>query len=222
VILIINGMATKQSKICVLASGGIESSALIYLLTKQYRQVFPVYISHGFIWENAEQYWLKKFIRSLKTPSVEPLTVYHYPLQKIYQNHWGFSGEKVPGFFSRDEAVFLLGRNLLLLSLASIFCYQNKIPRIALGILASNPFPDSSSHFFTSLERTFRMGYQTPLKIERPFSKLKKKDVICLAKGAPLELTFSCLKPRGRFHCGKCNKCAEREKAFRAASTGDG
>jgi 7-cyano-7-deazaguanine synthase len=29
-----------------------------------------------------------------------------------------------------------------------------------------------------------------------------------------LELTFSCIDPQEGEHCGRCNKCAERRRAF--------
>jgi 7-cyano-7-deazaguanine synthase len=37
----------------------------------------------------------------------------------------------------------------------------------------------------------------------------------------PLELTFSCIAPAGSLHCGQCNKCAERQRAFRLSSMPD-
>lgn len=203
-----------KSKICVLASGGVESSALLYLASRKYRQVFPLYISHGFLWEKAERYWLQKFIRRLATPSVQPLTVCRYPLGFLFRGHWSLSGTNVPNAASRDPAVFLPGRNILLLSLAGVFCYVRKIPRLAIGTLASNPFPDSSASFFSGFETALRHGLHFPIQIARPFARLKKKDVLRLARQAPLELSFSCLNPKGKSHCGRCNKCAERKRAF--------
>ncbi|HEY5599987.1 MAG TPA: 7-cyano-7-deazaguanine synthase, partial [Candidatus Manganitrophaceae bacterium] len=40
-------------------------------------------------------------------------------------------------------------------------------------------------------------------------------------RGLPLELTFSCIAPKGRLHCGRCNKCAERIRAFRSSGFSD-
>ncbi|MBI1322835.1 7-cyano-7-deazaguanine synthase, partial [bacterium] len=37
----------------------------------------------------------------------------------------------------------------------------------------------------------------------------------------PLEHTFSCLSPVDGGHCGRCNKCAERQKVFRDAGIAD-
>ena len=60
------------------------------------------------------------------------------------------------------------------------------------------------------------------LSILRPFARLWKKDVLELGRGLPLELTFSCIIPNDGLHCGRCNKCAERRRAFASASMEDG
>ncbi len=206
-------MTKKLSRICVLASGGVESGAMLYLLAQKYREVFPLYVSHGFVWEKAEIHWLQKFIRALGTNCVQKETVLHYPLSPLYGRHWSITGKRIPSAHSADEAVFLPGRNILLLSLASIFCYSRNISSIAIGTLATNPFPDSSKKFFRLLAAALSRGYGRPLKIERPFARLRKKEALQLARRAPLDLTFSCLNPHGEFHCGKCNKCEERKKA---------
>ena len=203
----------KRSKICVLASGGVESGAMLYLLAKKYREVYPLYVSHGFIWEKAEIHWLKQFIRALKARPVREAAVLHYPLASLYGRHWSLTGKKVPSAQSKDEAVFLPGRNILLLSMAGVFCYSRGIPNLAIGSLATNPFPDSSPDFFKTFEQSLTLGYGRKIKIVRPFAGLKKSGVIGLARQAPFELTFSCLNPKGLVHCGKCNKCAERQKA---------
>ena len=52
------------------------------------------------------------------------------------------------------------------------------------------------------------------VEIKLPFAGMEKKDVMRLGKNLPLELTFSCIHPIDGEHCGKCNKCAERQKAF--------
>jgi 7-cyano-7-deazaguanine synthase len=205
-----------SSKICVLASGGVESSALLYLSAKKYSAVYPLYVSHGFLWEKAERYWLRRVLARLgkEFKSIRPLTVIRYPLSPVYGGHWSLSGRKVPAYASPDRAVFLPGRNVILLSLASAFCYVRGIPRLALGVLAGNPFPDSRKGFTAALERAFKKGYARELRIEAPFRRWLKKDVIRKAAGTPWELTFSCLRPRGKDPCGNCNKCAEREKAL--------
>jgi 7-cyano-7-deazaguanine synthase len=45
--------------------------------------------------------------------------------------------------------------------------------------------------------------------------------VIRRARELPLEHTFSCIAPIEGRHCGRCNKCAERRRAFAAAGVDD-
>jgi 7-cyano-7-deazaguanine synthase len=50
---------------------------------------------------------------------------------------------------------------------------------------------------------------------------MNKQQVMALGRELPLELTFSCISPVNGFHCGRCNKCAERQEAFRQAALTD-
>jgi 7-cyano-7-deazaguanine synthase len=127
----------------------------------------------------------------------------------------------VPDAASPDAAVFLPGRNLLLLAQASIWCHLQRVPTIALGLLNGNPFPDSSDAFFASFETTFHEAMGTGLRIVRPYRQLTKVEVLQRGRAMPLGLTWSCIKPVGDLHCGRCNKCAERQKAFANAEIAD-
>ena len=50
-----------------------------------------------------------------------------------------------------DEAVFLPGRNVLLLAKPLVWCHLNKVPELALAPLGSNPFADATAEFFTAI-----------------------------------------------------------------------
>src|SRR5690606_17639202 len=82
--------------------------------------------------------------------------------------------------------------------------------------LEANPFPDATDSFFTALQNMLAIGMVSDIQIERPFRSLDKRAVMELGRGAPLEYTFSCIAPVGKLHCGKCNKCAERQIAFQS------
>ncbi len=59
------------------------------------------------------------------------------------------------------------------------------------------------------------------VELVRPLAALDKRQVMQQAAALPLALTFSCLAPAGTLHCGRCNKCAERQQAFAAAGLDD-
>jgi 7-cyano-7-deazaguanine synthase len=52
------------------------------------------------------------------------------------------------------------------------------------------------------------------IEVLRPFAGLHKTEVMHLGRELPLERTFSCIRPVSGQHCGQCNKCAERRRAF--------
>ena len=52
------------------------------------------------------------------------------------------------------------------------------------------------------------MGLGRLVRIETPYRQMSKVAVIKRGQDLPLELSFSCIAPVGKKHCGRCNKCA--------------
>jgi 7-cyano-7-deazaguanine synthase len=86
---------------------------------------------------------------------------------------------------------------------------------LALAPLRSNPFADATAEFFANFESLVNRGPLGPVRIVRPFAEMTKHDVMTFGRAYPLDLTFSCIAPKHGLHCGACNKCAERQEAFR-------
>lgn len=215
-------MTIKKKSVAVLTSGGIDSSLLLAEYAKQYEEVFPVYIRSGYRWEKAELHWLERFIDALDAPGLTPLMILELPMKDLHAQHWSMSGDMVPDADSDDSEVYLPGRNLLLVSKAAVFCVQQKIDTLALAPLKGNPFPDASPKFFKDLWNVVDEALHSKLKVEAPFIAKTKKEVMKkAAKSMPIELTFSCINPVEFYHCGQCNKCAERQKAFIDAGLDD-
>ncbi|MBI4358249.1 MAG: 7-cyano-7-deazaguanine synthase [Candidatus Omnitrophica bacterium] len=208
-------------KIAVLASGGLDSVILIHYLLKKGERVQPIYIKMGHIWEKAELRRLKQFLKRAQTRNLKPLVTLSLPTEDLYQHHWSLTGKNTPGAKSRDTRVYLPGKNLLLIGKASVFCATRRIHRLALGPLKNNPFPDARPSFFKCLEQVSSKALNFNLKIKTPFLGKSKEEVMAIGRNLPLHLTFSCLAPKGLHHCGRCNKCTERKKAFRLASIPD-
>jgi 7-cyano-7-deazaguanine synthase len=205
--------AKMNGKVAVLASGGIDSAILVAHLARSYSVVQPIYIRFGLAWEAVEEQHLRKFLETLPS-RVRPLVALELPVGDVYGAHWSVSGEQVPDDGTPDEAVYLPGRNLLLLSKTAVWCALNGYPAIALGVLKGNPFPDSEPSFYQALETVVVQGLASPMRFITPFAEMSKRDVVVLGQGLALELSFSCIAPIEGSHCGRCNKCAERRKVF--------
>ena len=202
------------AKVGLLMSGGLDSAILASWLMKKYT-VQPIYCRSGHIWERAELYWLKRFLSSIRNKRLYPLKILSCSAADLYPLHWSITGKKIPAAKSNDSKVYLPGKNLLLITKAAVYCSLNKIPALALAPLKTNPFPDATASFFQNLGEVCSQGLNFKLIIKTPFLTRTKKEVMALGKNLPLGLTFSCLSPVAFSHCGKCNKCAERKKAFR-------
>ncbi|MBI3805252.1 MAG: 7-cyano-7-deazaguanine synthase [Nitrospirae bacterium] len=211
----------KTGKVLVLVSGGIDSAVLVSELSGQYESVIPFYIRNGFTWEKVELHWLRRYLKKIASKAIAPLKVIDLPLRDVYPSHWSLTGKKIPSFDSEDAAVYLPGRNIILLAKAAVYAALQGVEFIASGILKGNPFPDSTPLFFRTLETALSEGLHSPLTVITPYAQLSKREVLERGRTLPLSLTFSCISPKGLAHCGKCNKCAERMRAFQAAGLSD-
>ncbi|MGA2603094.1 MAG: 7-cyano-7-deazaguanine synthase [Verrucomicrobiia bacterium] len=211
-----------KRSVCALVSSGLDSCVMLASLARRYREVYPVFIRQGLVWETAENRALCSYLRTTHIRH-EPLTILDLPSNDLYGKHWSTTGKGVPGAKTTDEAVYLPGRNLLLLSKAAVFCALHQIDTIAVGSLGHNPFRDATPKFFRDFAAAAGCALNSRIKIIAPFRALTKEQVIRrgLRLKLPLHLSFSCIAPKNGLPCGRCNKCAERQKAFRTAGIPD-
>ena len=207
--------------VAVLASGGLDSAVLAAEYLGEGRVLQPIYVRFGLAWEEIEETHLRRFLDTLQSSRLRPLVTLALPVADTYGSHWSLSADDVPDADTPDEAVYLPGRNLLLLAKSSIWCALHGYPTIALGTLKGNPFADSSREFFGDVESLVQTAVDHRLEIATPFSELDKAHVLELGRDLQLQHTFSCINPTAGVHCGRCNKCAERQRAFEEASIDD-
>jgi 7-cyano-7-deazaguanine synthase len=210
----------------VLISGGLDSAVLLAHEARR-GDVHPIYVSVGLAWEEAEQRMLRRLLAApVFAARVAPLETLRFDMTDVYPpTHWAIRGTP-PAYDTPDADVYLAGRNVVLLAKAGVAAAARRVPRIALGPLAGNPFPDASPAFFDLMSRALALGLDEPIDVSTPFVSLHKEDVIRLGAslGVPLELTLSCMSPVDGLlpvHCGLCSKCRERRDGFEAAGIDD-
>jgi 7-cyano-7-deazaguanine synthase len=207
--------------IAVLISGGLDSAILLANALRIHEAVQPLYVRQGLYWEPFEWAHLDWFLHAVRTPALRALHILEMPSLDLYCEHWSVTGHHVPDASTPDEAVYLPGRNVLLLAKSMLWCHLNGCPAVALATLGSNPFPDATPAFFDGFEAAVNRAIGGAVRILRPYGALHKTDVMRLGRDLPLELTFSCIQPVAGEHCGVCNKCEERKGAFAEAGMSD-
>jgi 7-cyano-7-deazaguanine synthase len=209
------------ANVAVLASGGLDSAILLSEIVRRQLNAHPVYICAGHPWESQEQASLRRLIAELATPLCKPLVVLSLPVDDLYGTHWSLTGQGIPDEKSPDESVFLPGRNVLLVAKGMLWCHLNGVPALVQGVLRGNPFPDATNSFYEQFEKVVNQGVNGSVRVLRPYAKLSKSSVMNRGGPVPLKWSFSCIQPQNGFHCGRCNKCAERRKAFKEAGLDD-
>ncbi len=211
----------------VLFSGGLDSAVLLARELEGHeaqRGTQPIHIRAGLAWEDAEARTIERLLaRPPFAGRVAPVITLWFDMRDVYPpTHWAITG-KPPAYDTPDQDVYLEGRNIVLISKAAVLCGRLNIQRLALGLLAGNPFPDATPEFFDVMSRAMSLGLGSPLDIVAPLTAMHKEDVIRLGRqlGVPIELTLSCMNPQaGDEHCGECSKCREREQALSNLSGG--
>jgi 7-cyano-7-deazaguanine synthase len=215
--------AAPDTPLAVLVSGGLDSAILLGEAVRAYPRVHPLYVRTGAVWEAVEHRYLLRFLDALRSPVLAPPVTLEMPVADLYGSHWSLSGSGVPDEHTPDEAVFLPGRNVILLSKALIWCHLHGVPEVATAPLGTNPFPDATDEFYDGFADVVSKAVRGRVRVLRPYAALglHKRGVLLRGAGMPLEFTFSCIRPVGELHCGRCNKCAERKHGFADAGMPD-
>ena len=222
-------MSVEYKTTAVLFSGGLDSAVLV-AEAAQAGAVVAIYVSTGLAWEAEERAMIARLFAAQPFAGrvASPVSLTFDMTDVLTAEHWSVRGTP-PGFDTPDEDVYIPGRNVILLAKAAVYLAASGLAtadrrsRIMMGQLAGNPFPDATPQFLDATSRALSLGLAAPIDVQAPFATRHKEDVIRLGAdlGVPLELTLSCMRPNGGWHCGQCSKCRERRDAFRAAGIED-
>ena len=196
-------------KTVVLASGGLDSSILLYLLKREHVELLPIHVDYGQLAERREWLALKRFCTKAKLPT--PIRVDARGLGLVPSGLTRRSKR-----WERDP--FFPGRNLLLVSIAAALGYTRGFRSVAIGLVANALYPDQTKEFVRVAQTAISESTGAKFQVGAPLLRLSKTDVVLLGRrlGAPIPLTYSCQRG-GSFPCGRCSSCTDRASALTAA-----
>lgn len=121
---------------------------------------------------------------------------------------------------------FVPGRNLIFLTYAAAYAWQNDIRHLVTGVAQTDysGYPDCRDETIKSLQQTLRLGMESSVEIHTPLMHLSKKETVQLAArlGAidAMALTHTCYNGE-QPPCGRCPACLLRAKGFSEANIPD-
>jgi len=122
--------------------------------------------------------------------------------------------------------VWVPGRNIVFTAIATSFAESEEADIIIVGWDKEEAatFPDNSKEFLNSFNELIDIGTISSSKIEikAPLIDLNKTEIVNLGKklDAPMDISYSCYTGENE-HCGICESCVRRKRAFIKAGVND-
>lgn len=217
-------MSTKKEKSAlVLLSGGQDSTTCLAWALKNFQNVHAIAFDynqrHKIELKSAEEIARITGInlRILKTDLFKELT------DNALLNDQTEINE---GDDKNPPNTFVDGRNMIFLSIASIYAKQLNIHNLITGVCQTDysGYPDCREEFINSMEKTATLAMDYDLKIHTPLMWLTKAQTVKLMEElGSLELlkySHTCYKGM-RPACGDCPACRLRLKGFEEAGIKD-
>ncbi|PIJ52221.1 7-cyano-7-deazaguanine synthase QueC [Erwinia sp. OLTSP20] len=119
-------------------------------------------------------------------------------------------------------STFVPGRNILFLTLASVYAYQVNAEAVITGVCETDfsGYPDCRDEFVKALNQAVVLGIARPLRFETPLMWLNKAETWALADyWQQLDLirqqTLTCYNGIQGDGCGECAACQLRARGLR-------
>ena len=218
-----------MKKAVVVFSGGIDSVCTASFLKSKY-DLYGISFSYG---QKANQEILasKSFAKKigLKQQKIVDISF----MKDLYGNSNVLTSKKrkIPDKFEYSIVVPI--RNAVFLSMASAWAYTLNASIVAYGAHTGDKnYPDCRPSFAKKLESAFnqgeidgiKSGLRKEIKIWSPYREgLSKSELLKIgikALGDSIFRTWSCYESK-KYHCGVCESCNNRKKAFENAGITD-
>ncbi|EXU76985.1 7-cyano-7-deazaguanine synthase QueC [Erwinia mallotivora] len=203
-------------------SGGQDSTTCLIQAVQQYEEVHCVTFDYGQRHraeiEIAQQLSQKLGARAHKVLDVtllNELAISSLTRDSIPVPAWNPDASGLP-------STFVPGRNILFLTLASIYAYQVEAESVITGVCETDfsGYPDCRDEFVKALNQAVTLGMARQLRFETPLMWLNKAETWALAdywQQLPLvrDETLTCYNGIKGSGCGKCAACNLRANGLR-------
>ncbi|MBT0728102.1 7-cyano-7-deazaguanine synthase QueC [Rosenbergiella australiborealis] len=210
-----------MKKAVVVFSGGQDSTTCLVQAIQQYDEVHCITFDYG---QRHQQE-----IEVAKQLSQQLGVVAHKVLDVTLLNELAISSltrDNIPVPSYQPESTelpstFVPGRNILFLTLASIYAYQVEAEAVITGVCETDfsGYPDCRNEFIEALNKAVVLGMAKDVRFETPLMWLNKAETWALADywgqlALIKEQTLTCYNGIAGAGCGECAACHLRAKGL--------
>ena len=206
-------MELLNGKCVVILSGGTDSSTVAYWSKERGYEVHAITFDYG----QLAKVEIKHAANITEKLGIEHLIIDLSELKTIYEGVTSLVDESIPLTSEFTEPIIVPFRNGVFIAVAVAYAASIGANHIFYGAHASDEssYPDCRREFYEAFETAAQLGTELPIQIDAPFGEQPKSELLKkgIELGVPYELTWSCYT-KGTTHCGECESCNNRKKAF--------
>jgi len=212
-------------KIVAIASGGMDSTAMLYHLIAEGHDVAALGFDYGQR-HRKELDAASAICRKAEIPFQVATITAIAELIAGQSSQMNAEVEVPEGHYTAEsmKATIVPNRNMIMLSIAIGHAIASDRVAVAYGAHAGDHtiYPDCRPAFADAMARAARVCDWQSIELLRPFIGMDKTAIVRLGSNlrVPFAETWSCYKGE-QLHCGKCGTCVERKEAFRLAGVPD-
>ena len=233
-----------MSTAIVLYSGGIDSTACFYWAKERYEKIILLSFIYGSKEDEVIRNLNLKFSSLFKveqkiislpflqefSEKVGSRLTATLDMPPVIDNFNQLDDEDITKETAKE--VWVPGRNLLFLSIASSYADSFEEPvDIIFGANSEEgeTFPDNTLEFVNRMNDSITLGCLNEIKVIAPFHDYEKKAIVIYLNSVDAKIVYSssCYNVRNwspdnqPIHCGKCESCLRRKRAFKHAKVED-
>jgi 7-cyano-7-deazaguanine synthase len=216
---------SKMKKAVIIASGGMDSTTLLYDILSQGYEVYALSINYNqrhskeldFIRKTCQKLKIEHKILDLSDMGRELLGGSALTSRDIEVPEGNYQEENM-------KLTVVPNRNMSFLSLAVGYAISIGVKKVFYGAHAGDHtiYPDCRKEFIQAMRQAVKLADWDPVELEAPYLDMDKGDIAIRGKelGVDYSLTWTCYKGKEKA-CGKCGACRERLEAFQKAGMPD-
>lgn len=209
-----------MEKCVVILSGGPDSVTVAYWAKKEGYDVYSVTFDYG----QKAQIEIERAAKIAKNLGINHKVIDMSHLNEIYEGVTSLVDKDMDVTSLFTSPIIVPFRNGVFMAVTVAYADGLGANHIFYGAHASDePFyPDCRREFYQAFEKAARLGTEKPFTILSPYSDTPKSGLFkeAVEMGVPLDETWSCYL-NGPIHCGVCESCNNRKKAFKEAGISD-